>query len=262
MAKKPAKSDRRAVLDDIRKKQRGAERARGLMIIAVCVVIAVVIVGAAASRPVLSKIRTSSYNSKVLADVGKSASDAGCQKPVTLSSTTKNLPAGTTYVATAPPAFGASPSALSSATGAPMGTTYYTSSNRPDLGTLARNLSEGYTILWYDDSVGGAQLDQIRAIARKFTDTINFRNKFIAVPWTSADQKATTQKGKADTTFPKGTHVAFSHWTGSDDSQSASTGATTPQQGHIEYCRDVSGSALKKFMETYPYTASPDPTTA
>lgn len=259
---KTAKSDRRAVIDDIRKKQRGAERARGLMIIAVCAVIAVVIVGAAASRPIISSIRTSSYNSKVLADIGKSASAAGCQAPVTLSTTTKNLPTGTTYYTTAPPAFGPSPSQLAQTTGAPMSTKFYTTKNSPDLGTLARNLSEGYTILWYDHTVGGAQLDQIKAIAKKFTGTTDYRDKFIAVPWTTTDAKGAAQKGKSDTSFPKGTHIAFSHWSGADDSQAATTGQATPQQGNIEYCRDVSGSALKSFLEKYPYTASPDPTTA
>ena len=263
MAKKPTKSDRRAVIDELRKKQRSAERTRGLVIIAVCVVIALVIVGAAAARPVIGALRMSKYNSEVLADVGKSPSAAGCQKTVTLSTSTKNLPTGGTYYTTAPPAFGPSATAIASTTGAPMATKYYTAKNRPDLATLVRNLSEGYTILWYDDTVGGSELDQIRAIAKKFTGTTDFRDKFIAAPWTAADAKATAQKGKVvHTTFPAGTHIAFSHWSGSAQSQTSATTQSTPQQGFIQYCREVSGAALKQFMLAHPYTSSPDPTTA
>ena len=40
MAKKPAKSDRQAVIDQIRKKQKSAEQRRGFAIVGVCVVIA------------------------------------------------------------------------------------------------------------------------------------------------------------------------------------------------------------------------------
>ena len=52
MAKKPAKSDRQAVIDQIRKQQKGADRKRGLAIVGVCVVIALLIIGAAAYQPI------------------------------------------------------------------------------------------------------------------------------------------------------------------------------------------------------------------
>ena len=37
MAKKSSKSDRQAVIDEIRKKQKGAEKRRGFAIVGVCV---------------------------------------------------------------------------------------------------------------------------------------------------------------------------------------------------------------------------------
>ena len=52
MAKKSSKSDRQAVIDEIRKKQKGAEKKRGYAIVGVCALIALLIVAAAAYRPV------------------------------------------------------------------------------------------------------------------------------------------------------------------------------------------------------------------
>ena len=50
---KTAKTDRQAKIDQIRNKQKGAERRRGFVIVGVCVVIALLIVGSAAvSGPV------------------------------------------------------------------------------------------------------------------------------------------------------------------------------------------------------------------
>ena len=64
----------------------------------------------------------------------------------------------------------------------------------------------------------------------------------IAAPWTSDDEN-----GKK---FPGGQHVAFTHWKGDS---SASTGVW-------QYCSDVSGDALTKFIDTYPYTDAPEAT--
>ena len=50
--KKSAKSDRQAKIDAIRNQQQGSERRRGLMIVGVCVVVAVLIIGAAAYQPI------------------------------------------------------------------------------------------------------------------------------------------------------------------------------------------------------------------
>src|SRR6476659_8156411 len=52
VAKKSAKSDRQAVIEQIRKKQKSADQRRGFMIVGVCAVIALLIVGAAAFKPI------------------------------------------------------------------------------------------------------------------------------------------------------------------------------------------------------------------
>jgi len=259
VAKKPAKSDRRAVIDDIRKKQRGAERARGTAIIVVCVLIALAIVGLAAFKPIKDSIQTSSYDSAALQDIGKSPSAAGCQKIVERKAdgNQQHEATGTqiTYT-TAPPAFGPHWNEYGVAPVA-MSRKFYSRSDRPELEQLVHNLEHGYTILWYDDTVDGAELNEIRAIAKKFTGTSDFRDKFIAVPWTAADEKETYKKGDATTSFPKGTHVALTHWSAGGNGETD----TSKQKGAFEYCAGVSGQAVKTFMEKFPYTDSPEPTT-
>ena len=49
---KQAKTDRQAVIDSIRSQQSKRENRRGLAIVGVCVLVAVLIVGAAASKPI------------------------------------------------------------------------------------------------------------------------------------------------------------------------------------------------------------------
>lgn len=256
--KNAAKNDRRAIIDDIRKKQRGAERARGMAIISVCSVIAVGIVAAAAWGPVKDSVESNKYKSTALQDIGESPAAAGCQKIIERKAdgNQQHIPTGTQQIyTTAPPAFGPHWNEQGVAPVA-MSRKFFTRDDRPELEALVHNLEHGYTILWYDDTVGGDELNQIRAIADKFTGDTDFRDKFIAVPWTAADEKETFKKGKPETEFPKGTHIAFTHWS------AGGNGQTDPskQQGAFEYCAGVSGQALKTFMKTYPYTDSPEPT--
>ena len=266
MAKKPAKSDRRAVIDDIRKKQRGAERARGTAIIVVCVVIALAIVGIAAFKPIKDSIQTSAYDSSLLQDIGKSPSKAGCQKIFELKAdgNQQHEPTGTqiTYT-TAPPAFGPHWNEGNGVAPLSMGRKFYTRSERGtypsgiELEQVVHNLEHGYTVLWYDDTVKGSELSEIRGIAKKFTGTGDFRDKFIALPWTASDAKEVYKAGKAHTSFPKGTHIALTHWSAGGPGQTD----TAKQKGAFQYCAGVSGAAVKAFMEKYPYTDSPEPTT-
>ena len=74
---KAAKSDRQKVIDDIKKKQKGAEKRRGMMIVGVCVVIALLIVGAAAYRPVKDWWDLRQFNDVDLASIGAPASVCG-----------------------------------------------------------------------------------------------------------------------------------------------------------------------------------------
>ncbi len=251
MAKKSTKSDRQAVIDEIRKKQKGAERRRGFAIVGVCGLVAVLIVAAAAYRPVKNWWDLRKFNDIDLASIGAPAS--ACDKVETKKAdgNQQHVPTGTqvTYT-TAPPAFGSHWNEQGTAP-APFNRKFYTDADRPELESLVHNLEHGYTILWYDQSIADEpdELNVIDGLADKFrSDSDNFRLKFIAAPWTADDEK---ESGK----FPAGMHVALSHWSAGGSGE----GDATKQVGVFQYCKQPSGAALQDFMLDYPYTDSPEP---
>ena len=77
---KSARTDRQKVVEQMRAQQKAAERRRGTIIVAACVLVAVGIVAAAATGPILDHLRTAKFSSKPLSDIGAPASV--CQ-PVT-----------------------------------------------------------------------------------------------------------------------------------------------------------------------------------
>jgi hypothetical protein len=257
VAKKSSKSDRQAVIDEIRKKQKGAEKRRGFAIVGVCTLVALLIVVAAAYRPVKNWLDLRKFKDIDLASIGAPAS--ACDKVTTkpADGNQQHVPAPSQVIyETAPPAFGShwneGPGANQAP--APFNRKYYTEDDRPELESLVHNLEHGYTILWYDESIAddADELNVIDGIADKFrSDDDNLRLKFIAAPWTAADEKEQGKNGK----FPDGMHVAFSHWSagGSGESDPAK------QVGVFQYCSAPSGAALKQFMLDYPYTDSPEP---
>ena len=249
MAKKPAKSDRQAVIDKIRKQQKGSERRRGLMIVGVCATIALLIVGAAAYQPLKDAYDQRQFKDKNLQEIGAPAT--ACQKVTTKKAdgNQDHVPTGEHVVyTTAPPAFGPHWNEAGVAP-APMERKLYTD-DRPELESLVHNLEHGYTILWYDNTIADddSAMKELEAIANKLAGTSNMRTKFIAAPWTSDDEN-----GKK---FPSGEHVAVTHWS------AGGTGETDPkkQVGVFQYCSSVSGEALNDFMLKYPYLDSPEPT--
>lgn len=251
MAKKSTKTSRQAVIDDLRKKQKGAERRRGFAIVGVCATVALLIVGAAAYSPVKNWWDLRKFNDVALSELGAPAS--ACQDITTKEAdgSSQHVPVGSqvTYT-TAPPAFGAHWNERNTAP-APFNRKFYTAKDRPELEALVHNLEHGYTILWYDESIAkdSGKLTVIDAIADKFrSDADNFRFKFIAAPWTADDEK---ESGK----FPEGTHVALSHWSAGGSGETD----TSKQQGVFQYCSEPSGEALEQFMLKYPYTDSPEP---
>jgi hypothetical protein len=145
----------------------------------------------------------------------------------------------------APPAFGEH-----YGTPDPMTRKLYTAGDRPKLGTLVHNLEHGYTILWYDQSIADddKQMNELRGIADKLAGTTNLRTKFKAVPWLESDGKQ----------FPKGEHIAFTHWS-AGGADVAAQGDTSKQIGVWQYCSAVSGDALNSFMLKYPYMDAPEP---
>lgn len=241
---KPAKSDRQKVIDDIKKKQKGADQRRGMMIVGVCVLVAVLIVAYPVYGIVADWLDKRQYDNVDLAEIG--ASTNVCQDVETKDAgeSGEHVPTDSpiTYE-DAPPAFGPHYNEQGVAP-APIERRLYEGDDRPALGSLVHNLEHGYTILWYDETAADddEMMDQIDGIATKLDiSDSNFRFKFIAAPWTSEDAEAVGE-------FPDGQHIAFSHWKGGDK-----------PEGVWQYCSEPSGEALKDFMEEYPYTDSPEP---
>jgi len=250
VAKKSVKSDRQAVIDEIRKKQKSADKRRGFAIVGVCALIAIVILGLAI-YPIIKRNRDlAEFNGLKLNEIGAKASV--CQKveekPANGSSDHVPYPQEVVYTE-APPAFG---SHWNEPGVAPAAFTrkFYTSNDRPELEALVHNLEHGYTILWYDETIADDDelLNEVEGIAEKFRGSSdNFRFKFIAAPWTSEDEDGAK--------FPEGQHIAFTHWSAGGNGETD----TSKQQGVWQYCSAPSGAALDTFMTDYPYTDSPEP---
>lgn len=254
MAKTPksAKSDRQAVIDDIRKKQKGAERRRGFAIVGVCLVIALLIVGAAAYGPIKDQWDERAYADVALADIGEPASV--CQKVTTESAQGSGQHVAETEQVTydhSPPAFGSHWNVQGLAP-ASFERKFYTADDRPELESLVHNSEHGYNILWYDDTIAadGDKVDELRAIASKYSGTENYRKKVIVAPFTKADDDESGGE------FPEGQHLAFTHWSVGGAGETDET----KQVGVWQYCSDVSGAAFEQFNIDYPYTDSPEPT--
>ena len=239
------KSSRRAVADDVRRKQSRAERRKSFAIVGACVAVALLIVGAAAYNPIKNWWDLRQFRGLDLASIGAPAKVCGKITTKNATGEQQHVPDGTDIKYTdAPPAFGEhypEPDGMERK--------LYTEEDRPPLGNLVHNLEHGYTILWYDQSVAddGGQMDEIRGIADKLQGTGSMRLKFKAVPWLSSDEN-----GKK---FPDGQHVALTHWS----KGGVGDDATDKPVGVFQYCTEVSGAALKHFMLDYPYTDSPEP---
>ncbi len=243
---KSAKTERQRLIDETLKKQRSVEKRRGNIIVAAAVLIAAGIIAVPVVPMIRDQFQQSAYADDTVAQIG--AAPSVCQKVKeqegTGVSNHVDQPQKVTYDV-APPAYGPHWNVAGVAP-APFDEKFYEADDRPELEALVHNLEHGYTILWYDETIAddATQLNQIKAIADKYDATTiqdpNFRDKFIAAPWTSSDEDG------AD--FPDDQHVAFTHWKGDD----------TTSTGVWQYCSEVSGEALETFMDDYPYTDAPE----
>ena len=114
--------------------------------------------------------------------------------------------------------------------------TFYSDRDRPQMEQLVHNLEHGYTILWYDATIKGKQLDTLEDLAQSASnsDMAGPGNKFIVSAWDDSYGK-----------FPSGKHLGMSHW-----------GA---QASAIQLCGKVSGDAVQKFMTQFPASDAPEP---
>lgn len=237
---KSEKSDRQKVIDDIRRKQKSADKRQGFVILAVCIVAALLIVGLAAWKPIATVFEKEKNSGKALDEIGAPASV--CQDVVKKDATGQQDhrdPSEQITYDDAPPAFGPhwpNPE--------PLDERFYSKDSRPELEVLVHNLEHGFTILWYDETAAGdsGMLGEIKAISDRLNDSdTNNRLSFKAAPWTDDDGKG----------FPDGMHIAFTHWTADQ--------ATGKSEGVWQYCSEPSGAALEQFMKDYPYYDAPEP---
>ena len=167
------------------------------MIVGVCVVIALLIVGAAAYQPIKDWWDLREFRGLDLAAIG-APGRRRCQdvetKDAERRARTTSRPASITYEES-PPAFGPHWDEAGVAP-APFERKFYTAGDRPELESLVHNLEHGYTILWYDETIADddAAVTELRGLAAKFADNDNFRTKFIAAPWTSEDGDAVPRR--------------------------------------------------------------------
>lgn len=234
MANKPKSQDRdrKAKVEEMRRQQQARERRKSLMFIVIAVVLGLGLVAAAAVPAYMDS--RNDPKKKALASFGVSAGDADCDDVVTDTSTgaSDHVEEGTKLeYAQVPPSSGQH-------WGAPAfpARTFYTEDDRPATEQLVHNLEHGYTVLWYDDTITGDKLDQIRDLAESAsaTDEVGPAGKFIASAWDDSYG-----------TFPEGKHVALAHW-----------GAT---ESHRQLCGAASGDVVQDFLKQFPYSDSPEP---
>ncbi len=237
MAKPSKDKDRRAVVEDMRRQQKRAEkrRARVIFIVVAAVALGIVALGA---YPLIKQNQAAAGDLETL---GVAADVAGCQDVVKKAAEGgadhREIGSAIAYP-DSPPAFGPHYGET-----AGFARKFYSASDRQDVPYYIHNLEHGYNLLWYDETVADdpEQLDAVKGIASKF-DGNDPSDKFIALPWTEEDGKA----------FPDGAHVALTHWY-------ADPQTLEDQEGVWQYCDAPSGEAVATFVEDYPYTDSPEP---
>jgi hypothetical protein len=234
-------ADRKARVEALKKEQKAQERKKTVLFGAVAAVIALVLIGI----PVLSIVNKNKKDDRAFDQLGVPIGLASCDTTLTdkAGANDGNHETDPTVhidYATAPPSHGrhfASPITVNSRG-------FYTKDDVPRVEELVHNLEHGYTIVWYSDGVTGTQLDDLKTIAKKMRDS-NDTQKFFVVPWDSS-------RGA----FPTGKSVAITHW-----GAPKTAGKYETSSGYRQYCGQVSGTAIKAFVDAHPATDAPEPNT-
>lgn len=233
MAKSSKDRDRRAVVEEMRRKQRSQERRRTFGVVGICLVLGAVIIGFAAKELVDQRNK----EGRDLSDIGVSRAAASCQpietKPYDGPANNHVASGVKVDYADAPPAMGQHDGNFLRGDEIK---NRYSVEDRPPVERLVHSLEHGYSILWYDETIGKdtAAVDDLASIAAKYP----IGDKLIIAPWTADDGKA----------FPDDAHLALTHWTGPKN-----------QKGVWEYCGRVSGTVVQEFTEKYGPNNAPEP---
>ncbi len=237
MVTKGERESRRALAERLRQEQEHRERRRALLIVGVCVLVVAALLGSAVFVYVKDRGESRRTAGRALTDLGVSGSAADCDPVTTVKATGNNdhVDPGTRIPYTeAPPSSG--PHWGNFLQGSEI-RSFYSPQDRPELERLVHSLEHGHTILWYDRTMtsGSAALQSVRSIAEKFDGETD---KFIAAPWSASDGDP----------FPRGKHLALTHWT-----------ASKGQQSVRQYCGAASGAVVKAFMVDYPASDTTEP---
>ncbi len=249
MSKSNKNRDRRELVEQMRKQAKADERRRTLSVIAVCVVIALLIVGAAGWKIYQDNKEADRLAAQELSEIGGTAEAAGCTAVQEADATGagQHTTDPVSYE-TVPPAFGShNPSADTSGE-------YLFTDDRPPVEVLVHNLEHGWTIAWYDESVAddADQMRQLQATADKFEAEGGPEFNMIIAPWTTEDGDP----------IPEGKHIAFTHWSVHqptyDPALYTQAEGEIPSFGESQYCSTFSGAALDAFMQQFPYDDAPE----
>ena len=235
---KQQERDRRAKIEAMRKAEQAKERRKSMMFIAIAVVVGLGLI-AAAAVPAYLESRNDPAN-KALSSFGVSTAAADCDAVQTSKGTNNeadrdHVTDGTVEdYATVPPSYGPHWSAP-----AFPAREFYTARDRPEMEQLVHNLEHGYTILWYDDTIKGNQLDELKDIAAsaRNDEATGPTGKFIVSAWDDSYGN-----------FSTGKHIGLSHW-GSADS-------------FTQVCGKVSGAVVADFIDKHPASDAPEPNAA
>jgi hypothetical protein len=234
-------ADRKARVEALRKQQKAEERKKTIVFGGIALVIVVILIGI----PTLSILNKHKEKSRAYDQLGVPVGLASCDPTINdkVGADDGNHETDPTVKInydTAPPSHGRhyqSPITVNTRG-------FYTTDDAPRVEELVHNEEHGYTIVWYTAGVTGSQLDDLKTIASKMRDD-NATQKFIVVPWD-------TSRGA----FPTGKSVAITHW-GAPKTEGKYATATAYRQ----YCGQVSGSAIKAFVDAHPETDAPEPNT-
>ncbi len=240
---KSQKQSRRELIEKMQRDQAKADRRRTILIVVLAVVVGLGII----AYPAIRLIQDARLKNTATADIGAKASAAACDAVLTdpaetyeQHETQEGIVIKYKY---SPPTSGRHyqyPATFDKK--------YYTS-DRPPISTLVHNLEHGYTIVWYDDTIGKDK-KQLRLLERiaKGKLPASSQGKIIIAPFHANDGDA----------WPAGKHIAFSHW-GAPTDRSTEEKAKTTQVGHRQFCGSVSGEAIQAFTDKYPADDTPEP---
>jgi len=226
---KPKERDRRARVEAMRREQQARERRKSLIFVGSAVLVGLILIGIVAVPAVLKSRNDPSK--KALGTFGVNAAAAQCDGPTTdkLVEGTHVDPGTRIKYQQVPPSSGPhwNPPVQSPAE-------FYSKADRPAMEELVHNLEHGYTIIWYDSTIKGPQLQALKDISRRAqTEKATSLGKFIVSAWDSSYGK-----------FPPGKHVALSHW--------------SANAGHRQLCGKASGDVVASFIKKFPASDAPE----